>query len=143
MVALVSKLCQCWAMRAQIPGLNQYQGRNPKGYFQDLDWSVRQRAYHWLGVFTKRWGRNLPQWRFAILVGQAKRLAINPPTSAWGRSMLAKRGGKAAQRMYRHEGRNPTELATQVHRNNARMRQDAEQRKLTGLAPRSRHGFTV
>jgi len=76
-------------MRTRIPGLKQYQGRNPKGYFQDLDWPVRQRAYYWLGVFCKRWGRNLPLWRLAILVGQAKRLAKNPPTSAWGRSKLA------------------------------------------------------
>lgn len=73
-----------WAMRARIPGLKKYQGRNPNGYFQDLNWPVRQRAYRWLALFTRRWGRNLPQWRFAILVGQAKRLALNQPTSAWG-----------------------------------------------------------
>src|SRR6266851_3506639 len=95
-----------------IPGLKKYQGRNPNGYFQDLDWPVRLRAYRWLGVFLKRWGRNLTSWRFPILVGQAKRLALNPPTSEWGRSMLAKRGGKAVQRRYRMEGKQPTEKAT-------------------------------
>jgi len=131
------------AMKTRIPGLKQYQGRNPNGYFQNLDCSERQRAYYWLGVFCKRWGRNLPQWRFAILVGQASRLARNPRTSAWGRSMLAKRGGKAVQRKYRHEGRRPTEIATQVRRADARMRKDSEERKRQGLPPRSSHGFTV
>lgn len=129
--------------RTRIPGLKNYQGRNPNGYFQDLPWEMRQRARHWLWLWCQKWGRNLPQWRFALLVGQATRLAKNPPTSAWGRSMLAKRGGKAVQRMYRREGRNPTELATQVHRNNARMRQDADGRIRAGLPPRARHGFTV
>lgn len=130
-------------MRARIPALKQFQGRNPHGYFQDLDWAARRRAYHWLAVFCKRWGRNLPPWRFAILVGQANRLAKNPPTSAWGRSMLAKRGGKAVQWKYRHEGRHPTETASLVHRANARLRRDAEQRRRAGLPPRARHGFTV
>jgi hypothetical protein len=130
-------------MKAGIPGLKQYQGRNPKGYFQGLDGPVRQRAYYWLGVFCKRWGRNLPRWRFAILVGQAHRLAKNPPTSAWGRSMHAKRGGKAVQWKYRHEGRIPTVVATQVHRAKARMRREDEDRKRLGLPPRPRHGFTM
>jgi hypothetical protein len=40
--------------------------------------------------------------------------------------MRAKKGGYAVQRRYRIEGRDrPTELATQVHRNNARMRQES------------------
>src|SRR5262249_47008734 len=110
---------------------------------QDLPWEAQQAARHWLWRFCQRWGRNLPQWRFAILVGQAKRLALNPPTSAWGRSMLAKRGGYAVQRMYRQEGLRPTAIATLIHRNNARMRRDAEQRKRAGLPPRARRGFTL
>ena len=40
------------------------------------------------------------------------RLALNPPTSSWGRSMLAKRGGLAVQRRYRLEGRDATARAT-------------------------------
>src|SRR5579863_4491401 len=98
-----------------IPGLNKYQGRNPNGYFQDLDWPVRQRAYQWLHFFCERARTrrgHVPPWLFAIYVGQARRLAVNPPTSEWGRSMLAKRGGKAVQRQYRREGRHPTETAT-------------------------------
>src|SRR5215813_9011593 len=95
-------------MKRRIPGLTKYQGRNPRGYFADLPWDARQRAQRWLWLFRERWGNDLPQWRFAILVGQAKRLALNPPTSAWGRSMHAKRGGKAVQRRYRAEGRHAT-----------------------------------
>lgn len=55
-------------------------------------------------------------WRYAILVGQAKRLALNPPDSAWGHKMLAKRGGLAVQTQYRLWGRNLTLEATAVQR---------------------------
>jgi len=130
-------------MKRRIPGLQKYQGRNPSGYFQDLPFEVKQAAQMLLWHFRKRWGRNLPGWRFAILVGQAKRLALNPPTSAWGRTMLAKRGGHAAQRRYRQEVRHPTEIATLVHRANARMRRDARERERLGLPPRPRGGFAV
>ena len=129
-----------------IPGLKKYQSRNPNGYFQDLDWPVRQRAYQWLHYLLtkgKRERGDVPQWLFAIYVGQARRLARNPPTSEWGRTMLAMKGGYAVQRRYRLEGRRPTEIATQVHRANARTRRDAKERERLGLPPRSRHGFTV
>jgi hypothetical protein len=85
--------------------LEKYRGRNPKGYFQDLPRQTQYEAYWWLDRFVKRWRGDMPSWRFAILVGQAKRLALNPPTSAWGRSMLAKRGGLAVQKKYRSDGR--------------------------------------
>jgi hypothetical protein len=116
----------------KIAALEKYRGRNPKGSFENLPWEVRNRAHQWLYKLASKWGRNLPAWRFAILVGQAKRLALNPPTSAWGRSMLAKRGGLAVQRKYRQEGSNPTQRATQVRL--------AKQRrcKATGQSPESR-----
>jgi hypothetical protein len=98
----------------KILNLEKYRGRNPKGYFQDLPWETRDRAYQWLYRLATKWGRDLPAWRFAILVGQAKRLALNPPTSVWARSMLAKRGGLAVQRKYLIDGRHPTKRATQV-----------------------------
>jgi hypothetical protein len=97
----------------RIPNLEKY--RNPKGsYFQGLPRETQYEAYRWLDRFVKRWRGDMPSWRLAILVGQAKRLALNPPTSAWGRSMLAKRGGLAVQRKYLIEGRHPTQRATQV-----------------------------
>jgi hypothetical protein len=94
--------------------LEKYRGRNPKGYFEDLPWEVRNRAHQWLHRFVSRWGHDLPSWRFAILVGQAKRLALNPPSAAWGRSMHAKRGGLAVQRKYWIDGKHPTGPATEA-----------------------------
>jgi hypothetical protein len=91
----------------RIVSLKKYRGRNPKGYFRDLPLEVRNSAYQWLYKFASRWGSDLPAWRFAILVGQAKRLALNPPTSTWGRSMHAKRGGLALQRKLRNEKTQP------------------------------------
>jgi hypothetical protein len=98
----------------RIDNLRKYRGRKPDGYFQDLPWEVRQRANAWLGKFCRRWGSNLPPWRLAILVGQAKRLAQMSDTerSVWGRKMLAKRGGYAVQELYRTDGRHPTQAAT-------------------------------
>ena len=92
----------------RIEELKKYRGRNPRGYFQDLPGDVRRRASEWLHRLMQK-GRaergTVPPWLFGIYVGQARRLALNPPTPAWGRSMLAKRGGLAVQRRYRAEGR--------------------------------------
>jgi hypothetical protein len=126
----------------RIEGLKKFRGRNPRGYFEGLPWEVRNRAYMWLHKFCQRWGNDLPRWRFAILVGQAKRLALNPPTSGWGRSMLAKRGGYAVQLHYQLEGRNPTAPATrarllkQAHGKQAA--EDTQRRATLGLPPKRR-----
>jgi len=109
----------------RILTLENYRGRNPKGYFQDLPRQTQYEAYWWLDRFIKRWRGDMPSWRFAILVGQAKRLALNPPTSAWGRSMHAKRGGLAVQRQYWLEGRHPTERATRARLAKQRRRKAA------------------
>src|SRR6516165_2098985 len=98
----------------RIFALEKFRKRNRQGCFQGLPRDVQYVAYRWLDKFITRWRHDLPAWRLAILVGQAKRLALNPPTSAWGRSMLAKRGGLAAQRNYRVEGREPTRKATKI-----------------------------
>ena len=90
--------------KTRIPALARYQGRHPEGSFADLTREQKQAAEMWLWRFRQRWGRDLPQWRNAILVGQARRLALNPPTSDWGRRMRAIRGGLAVQRLYRREG---------------------------------------
>jgi hypothetical protein len=72
-------------------------------YFDEMPPEVRRRAEEWFAKFRDRWEWNLPNWRLAILVGQARRLALNPPSSAWGRSMLAARGGRALQRAKREQ----------------------------------------
>jgi hypothetical protein len=98
-----------------IPNLDRYRHKTRLGYFQDLPSEVRQRSYQWLNRFIKRREAThcgVPGWLFAIYCGQAKRLALSPPTSSWGRSMRAKRGGLAVQRRYRLEGRDATARAT-------------------------------
>jgi hypothetical protein len=111
----------------RIPNLDRYRNKTRLSYFQGLPWDTRQRAYQWLNRFIKRREAThggVPGWLFAIYCGQAKRLALNPPTPAWGRSMLAKRGGLAVQRRYRLEGRDATARATRcrVVKQNARKR---------------------
>lgn len=127
--------------KMRIPQLSAYRGRNPRGYFHDLPPDARQRAYAWLDRFVKRWQERegtIPPWRFAILVGQAKRLALNPPDSSWGRKMLAKRGGLAVQRRYRAEGRDPTEYATLCRVTKLRARKRA---RADGWTPESTGGI--
>ena len=84
----------------------------------------------------------MPPWRFAILVAQAKRLALTPPDSAWGRSMLAKRGGRAVQQTYRAEGRHPTKIATRnrllIQASRKRREAELERRSELGLPPPAR-----
>jgi len=132
----------------RIERLKDYRGRNPHGYFEDLPWEVRQRAYLWLDKFvTRRRARfgSVPLWLFAIYVGQAKRLAVNPPTAAWGRSMLARRGGHAVQRRYQAEGRvgeqHPAHHAARISASKRRWKKTVRERERQGIKPR-RHGFT-
>lgn len=84
-------------------------------------------AWRWLWKFEAKWGRNMPRWRRAILIGQAKRLALMSAEerSSRGRSMLAKWGGHAAQRNYAAEGRNPTGAATRARAYRAQRRIDS------------------
>jgi hypothetical protein len=116
----------------RIESLKKYRGRNSTGSLEDLPPDVRFRAWQWLGELQERRknkGKLTPQWVFALLVGQAKRLALNPPTSAWGRSMAAKKGGLAAQRKYQAEGRHPTAKATQVRLSKRRAQKQASTRR--------------
>jgi hypothetical protein len=103
----------------RIESLLKYSGKNPNGYFNDLPPQARMAAWRWLGRLQenrRRKGKATPQWVRALLVGQAKRLALmsDAERSAWGRSMLAKRGGHAVQRRYVAEDRNPTAAATRA-----------------------------
>jgi hypothetical protein len=130
----------------RIESLRKYRVRNLHGYFQDLPWEVRNRAQMLLHRFCERWQGNLPRWRFAILVGQAKRLArmSDDDRSAWGRKMLAKRGGYAVQRRYQAEGRvgklHPAHHAARVSASKRRWKKSAIKREQQGVKPR-RHSF--
>lgn len=122
-----------------IISLKKYRDRPPNGNFDALPPEARKRARAWLYIFCQRWGNDLPRWRHAILVGQAKRLALNPPDSAWGRRMRATRGGKAVQKLYRFEGRDATAAP------NTARRQRAErdvQKKAEAAAQRHIDAFT-
>jgi len=90
----------------KIKGLRRHRRRNQRGYFDEMPFAVQQHASEWLAHFLER-HPCCPGWRFPILVGKAKRLALTSEEerSAWGRSMQAKKGGYAVQQRYRWEGR--------------------------------------
>jgi hypothetical protein len=130
----------------RIEALKQFRNRCS---IDELPGPLRFRAYQWLSRLiaqAKSRGRPLQSWYLAILRGQAKRLALNPPTSEWGRSMMAKKGGYAVQRRYKVEGRNPTVRATHMSKMIRKARKlrhgQAEERTQFGLPDPSRHGFT-
>jgi hypothetical protein len=113
--------------------------------FEGLSPQQEQEASHLLAKFLRR-HPDCPAWLYPILVGNARRLALNPPSSAWGRSMRAKKGGYATQRRYRIEGRtgpqHPAHYAATVSASKRKwrkkQREDVEQRKRLGLPPSTR-----
>jgi len=113
-------------LKVRILALEKFRRHGGSGYFHGLPTEVQYVAYRWLDKFIAKWRYDLPSWRLAILVGQAKRLALNPPTSKWGRCMLAMRGGLAAQQRYRTDGRCPTQIATAVRLAKHRRRKKEE-----------------
>jgi hypothetical protein len=124
-----------------------------KYLFDDLPPEVRWRAEGWLEGFCRRWKGNLPSWRRALLVGRARWLALNPPTSHWGRSMLAKRGGYGAQQRFREQGRtgenHPAHKAARVSARNRRLLaqivESEKRRETLGIPPEkeTRHKFLI
>jgi hypothetical protein len=75
-----------------IPGLKKYQGRNPKGYFQELDWPIRLQAYARLKFFCERARRQKPLPRYgrgrSNLLKLVDLVGIEPTTSSmpWKRA---------------------------------------------------------
>ena len=105
-----------------IQALKAYQ-KSHEPRFAELPPHLRAEAERWLAHFVRRRRarhQSVPPWLHAVYCGQAKRLALHPPDSAWGRSMHARRGarlgGHAVQRLYRAQGRHPTATATYVRR---------------------------
>ena len=131
----------------RIKGLRKYRGRPS---IEDLPEPSRSDAWQWFSrILLKRQSLGKPTdelWLRAILMGQAKRLALNPPTSAWGRSMAARKGGYATQQRYRVEGRtgpqHPAHKAAGVSACQRawrkRERDDANRRERMGLPPKPR-----
>ena len=75
--------------------------RTVGGPFADLTWQQQRAAEQWLFKFCARWGNDLPNWRRAILIGVAKRLAKNPPAPNFARSLNAHYGAKVYARQCR------------------------------------------
>ena len=99
----------------RIPGLEPYRRPAPQGdYFSDLPYEAQQCAQRLLWQWCKKWGTDLPPWRLAILVARARRLALHPLNSAWGKRMRCRRGGLASQKDYRLRGIDPTAMATEA-----------------------------
>jgi hypothetical protein len=82
------------------------------GAFAALTWPQRRAAEQLLWKWCQKWGADLPPWRLAILVARARRLALHPLTSTWGKRMRCRRGGLASQKDYRLRGIDPTAKAT-------------------------------
>ena len=78
----------------RLPLLKARKGQ-PGGAFSTLTYMQRRLAEKWLWKFTRRWGNDCPPWRRGILVGVAKRLALNPPGPGFGRRLHGGRGGRA------------------------------------------------
>ena len=83
--------------------------RSSAGPFADLTYPQRKAAEAWLYKFCKRWGTDLPQWRRAILIGTAKRLALHPPVANFGYSLRSHAGAKAT--LHKHGNLNPGIIA--------------------------------
>ena len=88
----------------------------PGGAFASLTWPQQRAAEQLLWKWCKKWGTDLPPWRLAILVARARRLALHPLDSAWGKSLRCRRGGLAAQKDYRLRGIDPTAKAMAARR---------------------------
>jgi hypothetical protein len=131
----------------RIDGLKKYRHRPS---IDDLPEPYRSDAWQWYRrILRKRQalGKSMRgTWLRAILMGQAKRLALNPPTSAWGRSMLAKRGGYSTQQKYRAEGRvgpkHPAHRAAAISASRRKWRTQTQsetlERERLGLPPKRR-----
>lgn len=72
--------------------------RNPAGPFADLTWEQQRDAERRFFKSCAKWEGNLPPWRRAILIGQAKRWAKNPPKANFARSLASYHGNNAYTR---------------------------------------------
>jgi hypothetical protein len=133
-----------------IVGLDRFQKRGERHVFEDLPYPQRAAAEEWLRRLMAKGraerGRVLP-WLRAIYVGQAKRLA-STDTHAWGKRMLAKRGGYAVQRLYRKQGRtgprHPAQKATRVRLARQQRQRDGSDGRpgaVPGRVPASSHDY--
>jgi hypothetical protein len=108
--------CACWLLQQlePPPGMYRRGTRRPAdaGLFDDLPSpTVRDKAEKIYAELCKRHSSRLASaaWLRPILAGRARWLATHPDTrsSAWGRQMRRRKGGKHTQRRYREQGWHP------------------------------------
>ncbi len=132
----------------RIDGFVRQPRRFEKDLFDDLVPVLRSKAEALLAEFCRKHRLRLAseRWLYPVLIGQARRLAVNPPTSAWGRSMLSRLGGQRVQQLYREQGRtgrdHPAHKAARISANRRRSRKEEKLRVATGLPPRTRSTWT-
>lgn len=133
----------------KIAALEKYRRGAHARLFADLPPETVRIAHRWLDRFCQRRrarGLTIEPWLFGIYCGQARRLALNPPSSDWGNSMLAKRGGYAVQRRYILDGRtgsrHPANNAARVSAQKRRRRKEENERGRLGYVPPASYGFT-
>lgn len=83
-------------------GMFRRRARRPRESdpFEELPPLQRAKAVEKFSELCQKWSGNLPSWRRAILAGVARRLALHPPDSEWGRRMRRIKGGVHCQRKY-------------------------------------------
>src|SRR5580693_1621521 len=85
------------------------------GPFSDLTWLQQQAAQAWYWKFCARWGSDLPQWRRGILIGVARRLALNPPPAGWAKWLHGHVGGRIrARQLHGRSPRYPLHILTRA-----------------------------
>jgi len=82
-------------------------GKRLKHPLEGLTPPQKEVASYWLGVFFKRWERDLPPWRKGILVTRARYLATHVRDSAWARRCFHIRMAKLRNRRYGNPMSNP------------------------------------
>lgn len=90
--------------------------RKPTGAdsFADLPPLQRAKAEEKFKELCEKWKSDLPSWRRAILAGVARRLALHPPDSEWGKRMRRIKGGVNGQRKYRERRWHPLQNVDQA-----------------------------
>ena len=90
----------------RLPMLQAVKRGKPKaaGPFSDLTWEQQRAAEKWYWKFCLKWGNDLPPWRRGILIGVARRLAVNTLPAGWGKRLHGCRGGLATARYCRAMG---------------------------------------
>lgn len=113
---------------SRLPLLRALPKQSPAPAFSTLTHQQRQVAEQWLWKFCQRWGSDLPQWRRAILIGVAKRLALHPTPPGWSYSLRQTNLAHAAVRKLQREGRDIGQLLQEQKAKAKARRAEAAQR---------------